>query len=474
MLVRTHLPGKGKKSHGSSTDLALSSFLIEGLYHLRHSGPLTVNAFGGLRYWYEKAPSIDAKLGRAIPHRARKDYRHPQDDEFITEAYCDISGGPWQILIGKQIVVWGETDIVRTADVVNPLDLRYSIPGIDFWEEIKQGLWMLRGFYKTGLPGDLLIECLFIPGDFRHLELPCEGSHWGISRAESSLYPRPAFGYGHWLLEKMRRDAPGWSLKKNYEWGLRIRGSTCTVDWTLLYFDTLSDTPTADPARALAFSMHYLRDSFRLPPGTAPHAPDFPGYRVFRYKRYKVLGGTAQIYAERLHGSIWRLEWFYEKGQHFNKARDGQTIGLAYDEVRRDSCGLGLAYADKFSIPFLTHRMFDDKQVELTLTLFYEKILGGVHDLVVDASRGHRTGASHSSAFIWNIMQPLCHQTLVFVFAGSYNPNGMYFLLPMFSYAPGNHWRWEAGAAVFGYRSSSAIHPYHDKDSIILRMRYEW
>ena len=40
--------------------------------------------------------------------------------------------------------------------------------------------------------------------------------------------------------------------------------------------------------------------------------PKFPGYKVFNYKRYEVLGGTAQTIIESLHGSEWRFEWFYK------------------------------------------------------------------------------------------------------------------------------------------------------------------
>lgn len=93
---------------------------------------------------------MDEQLKRAIPHRARKEYIATRDDDFLREAYLDVAGTSWHVRLGKQIVVWGETDIVRTADVVNPLDLRYSLPGIDTWEDIKDGLWMARFFYRSG------------------------------------------------------------------------------------------------------------------------------------------------------------------------------------------------------------------------------------------------------------------------------------------------------------------------------------
>ena len=272
----------------------------------------------------------------------------------------------------------------------------------------------------------------------------------------------------------MRRDAPGWSLKKNYELGLRVRGNTGNVDWTFIYFDTLSDTATANPEHYLRFAMEYMKGGIRSIIKGSSFSPEFPGYRIFRYKRYRVVGGTAQTYVERLHGSIWRLEWFYEKGQHFNRAEGGQLSGLVYDEVSRNCFGVSLNYSDKLKLPYATHKWFDDKQVEVSITFFYEKIFNYDSDLVVDASRGHRTGDSHSAIIIWNIIQPIQYQIWTLIFAGYYNPNGTYFLFPMVSYAPGNHWRWEMGAAVFGYRSNSAKHPYHDKDSIIFRVRFEW
>lgn len=474
MLARTHIPEKERGFHKSSIDFAQSSFLLEGLCRIRDQGGVTVNFFGGLRSWYEKAPAWDTELKRSIPHRARRDYLRPRGEEHVTEAYLDISQGPWQVLLGKQIVVWGETDLVRTADVVNPLDLRYSLPGIDFWEEMKQGLWMFRWIYRTGLPGSLLLETILIPGDFKYLQLPLEGTHWGMSPAVTSLNPGKGFGYGHWLLEKMRRDAPGWSLKDNYEWGLRVRGHTANVDWTLFCFDTLSDTATANPARALQFSLAYVSAGIRSRATGSSLNPGFPGYRVFRYKRYRVVGGTAQTFLQWLHGSIWRLEWFYESGQHFNKAAGGQLGGIIYDEVRRDSGGLGVNYADKYRIPWVTHAWFGDKQLEVSMTLYYEKIFNYRTDLVVDHARGHRIGESHAAFFIWNLIQPIRHNIWTFICAGYYNPNGIYFVLPLLSYAPGNHWRCEAGAAAFGDRLRDAQHPYRDKDSILLRVRYEW
>jgi len=474
LLIRSHIPSQEKPFHRSNASLIQSSALVEVLYRLDRAGGPDICFFTGLRYWYQKETAWDSELKKAVPRKTREDFVHTRNDEFLTEAYLDISGNNWQVLAGKQIVVWGETDIVRTADVVNPLDLRYSLPGIDFWEELKQGLWMIRGLWQSGLPGSLLFEAIFIPGDFRATHLPGEGTHWGPNPADTSLTPGDLPGYSHWLLEKMRRDEPKWRLRKNYEWGVRLRGYTWDIDWTLLYFNTLSDTATADPARVNRFTMSYIGAALRSLVSAKDVFLDFSGPDVFRYKRYQVIGGTAQTCIDRLHGSVWRVEWFYEIGRHYNLGEGGQWGGRVFDEVRKDAWGVGINYCDKFRIPGLTHRLFTDKQLEVSLTFFYEKISGYSSELILDPSRGHRIGSSHAAMITWSLVQPISHQTWTFIFSGLYNPNGMYFLFPMLSFAPGNHWRCEIGAYAFGYRSKRAKHPYHDKDSFLLRLRYEW
>ncbi len=96
--------------------------------------------------------------------RARHRYQGPYEraDDWINEMYADTYSGPWNIRMGKQIVFWSEVEMVRTIDRINPLDLRYTTPGIDPWDEMKLGLWMLRVFYTSDLPGQLVFEGIWI------------------------------------------------------------------------------------------------------------------------------------------------------------------------------------------------------------------------------------------------------------------------------------------------------------------------
>ncbi len=76
------------------------------------------------------------------------------------ELFFDVGfGGALENLslrIGKQQVVWGESDLFRSLDVVNPLDLRQNgFVGEDF-ADFRQPLWILKALYQLGDLGPAL------------------------------------------------------------------------------------------------------------------------------------------------------------------------------------------------------------------------------------------------------------------------------------------------------------------------------
>lgn len=66
-------------------------------------------------------------------------------DIGFSGALSDLS-----LRIGKQQVVWGESDLFRSLDIVNPLDLRQNgFVGEDF-ADFRQPLWIAKGLYHFG------------------------------------------------------------------------------------------------------------------------------------------------------------------------------------------------------------------------------------------------------------------------------------------------------------------------------------
>jgi hypothetical protein len=479
MYYRTQMNSAEYKTyHKTRLDYNRFSALLKAQFKIKDCYEESINFITALKYWYELAPVYDPKMRKgfspAVPEIDRNWYSRTQDRDYVSEAYIDYIRGPWNIRFGQQIVVWGETDIKRTVDIINPIDVRLGSPGVDAWEEIKLGLFMLRGTYQSQLPGNLLFEALYIPGDFRPARLPVEGTHYGPNPVDgkNGFYPYVPYGVTTWLFDQARKDAPGWELK-NYEYGLRVRGFSFNIDWTLLYYNGLYDAPIAlaDPLNDEFFS-NYISKGIIGSITKKPQKIKFSDKKCYKYPRYSMIGGTAQTVIPALHDSVWRLEWFYNHNEPYNRGTNADSSAL-YDDVKRDGFGMGLNYGDKFKMPW-THRFAQDKMMDVSLTFFYERVFNWDDDIIIaESGRGHRRGAAHSSEIAWNVQQFLFNQQFMIMFTGSYNPIGKYFLCPIFSYVPGNHWRWELGFPTYGSRTPSNK-GLHDKDSVLFRMRYEF
>ena len=184
-----------------------SIFALEGLFTLVDNGSWLVNFQNYVRYYYESAPDMDSHLRRQFSTRRRMHQKYQTNrydsDDWINEMYLDIYKGPWNIRLGKQVVAWSEVEMVQTIDKINPIDLRYATPGIQPFDEIKLGLWMFRGFYNSELPGNLIFEHIFIPGDFERTRTPFEGT-WGSRRpAPGQIKNAPGQGDAvYWMMDQ--------------------------------------------------------------------------------------------------------------------------------------------------------------------------------------------------------------------------------------------------------------------------------
>jgi len=486
--VRTEMNDREDPYHDSRFDYMQTAGLLEALYTVHDDQNYTIRLFGGVKGWWQKVPHFDEQVSRSMAHRDRKDYTLPRsfDDDILTEAYIDILKGPWQIRIGKQIVQWGQLDVNRVADVVNPLDLRFGVPGVDAWEEIKRGVTMIRAMYQSQLPGTLLFEFIFNPGDFKGFMLPYQGTHWGPDYSKNAQFnPGYEMGFFSWIDQKWKRDMPGWNLKENYEIGGRVQGYTFGTDWTLLIWNARADGPIANKNRVGAFAFQYVQAGLAsMLQGGGPEHPvrpgDWPSERIFKFKRYTTIGGTAQRPWDWLHNTTWDLEWFYEIGSPMNKG-DGGSSQSVTDEVRRDVLGTAIKVSDRWRLPKSVCELIQtDKKLEISFTLFREQIFNHDHDLVV-ADRYHRPRDSVTEACSLFLRQELWHTSWNFTFIGNYyfRTDG-WMAVPVMTYMfpenlLGGGLRADVGAKFYGRKRHKVIgNAYDSKDSIILRLRYEF
>jgi len=478
IYVRTAIPAKEQRFHDTNADEMLTSALINVLYKVKEDQCQTLNLFAGFKYYYDLAPATDHAQRSAIPGSQLSWYQKPKDEDIISEAYLEYIRGPFNIKIGKQIVIWGETDIKRTVDVVNPVDLRYGTPGVISWSEMKLGLWMIRGFYQSQLPGNLLFELIYNPGYFQGIRLPVEGTQWGPWPDTTSFNPGRGPGiYNYSVTEAWQKYQPKKWQMNNWQLGFRLRGFSYNIDWTLLYLNQLYPAPVAVPGAIYDYSLKYVIAGIRSVSDTNEFIRPDPYYgpRPYDWKRYQLFGGTMQTTIEPLHGSVWRLEYFYEYQAPYFKSTTGTTKGTIYDQVKRDTFGFGLNYSDKFLLPYIGRYWFNNQFLQVSLTAFYEKIFNYSRDMYIDPSRDHTYSCSSSKSISWNIMQQWDNAIWTFIFMGSYAPIGKWWMSPMIGYGPGNHWRIEGGPVI--YHSNNRFNHgsgFYDKDSVLIRIRYEF
>jgi len=472
----THGPAEGR-SH--RVDFLMTAAYIETLYNIKED-PFgwNVRFFTGLRYWWEKAPMINTQLRRNMWHRQRRRYITPRDFEvdMLTECYLDIQKGPWQVKVGKQIVIWGQNDIGRVADVVNPLRLTHGVPGVDTWEEVKQGLWMIRAFYQSNLPGNLLFEVLFNPADHKFGDpFGYVNTHWGDPYfADVIGAPGEEPGIGTYVQEQMRRDNPGWNTK-NYAFGGRIMGQTGNFNWSILAWNRLADTPIPN-AVGIAMGNPYAIAALN-PPFVFP---GFPEERAFEFKRYTTIGGTVMTEWPWLHYTTWDLEWFYEIGSPLAKSTDGKTSNI-FGSTRKDIYGFSLKVGDRFRMPdFMNNMLGTTKKVDWTFTYFYEKVLSHEHDLVLN-DRYHKQHDSVADGVSFWCKVELFNSSIAFVNISSYYfQTGGQMHVPTFVYyfptsVLNGGLRATVGVKIYMRPPHDAIYTNYDKkDSLILRLSYEF
>ncbi len=139
---------------------ALMNLLLEGDYKISDrlrfygSGLLTVD----WAYQLNSNRSSWEEKGFPKSHdRLNVDYL---DWQTVKEAHLTWTPGDFMFRVGKQIVVWGETDGFRLMDQINPLDQRRGFADVEFESTIIP-TWLLRANYAPKLQSDWLLDLGF-------------------------------------------------------------------------------------------------------------------------------------------------------------------------------------------------------------------------------------------------------------------------------------------------------------------------
>ena len=154
----------------------------------------------------------------------------------LWEFYVDVSRGPVFLRIGRQNLAWGETDVFRLLDSINPLDNTFGGVFEDL-DDRRIPLWMLRGSYSFGIVGpldSLTIEGFWVPGNWDAHVSPV--APYGTAYSPPlPLLPPPA---------QQRFVYPS-KVMSNSRWGVRLMGMLFGANFSLAHYKTFLDLPSA-------------------------------------------------------------------------------------------------------------------------------------------------------------------------------------------------------------------------------------
>jgi len=261
-----------------------------------------------------------------------EDLGHGSELKFenrLREAYVDLRFKqiPLSLRLGRQQIVWGETDNFRLLDRVNSLDLTWHLQQ-ESWDEQRIPYWMVKGLLDTGRIGplsDTFIEAYWNPGDWypnKRVFLPRPWSApvtdpLKLSVVQSAFGTEDLFGSSRLFGQGNYKRNP----QDNSQFGIRFNAVTPqSIQFTINYFyqrwaggddgtDSASIRAVLDPAQANAAVAGCHTPGARC---ELPIEATYPYVHTF--------GLSANYSDEELTQTVYRIETIYEMGVPFSDA----------------------------------------------------------------------------------------------------------------------------------------------------------
>jgi hypothetical protein len=216
-------------------DLSVLKHSVDILYPLK---ALKIDAKYRLvgRFMYEGVYDYGPQMFQDVKERDKENITKFSQQYDLWEFYFDFSRGPWFLRIGKQNLAWGETDMFRLLDYINPLDNTFGGSFEDL-DDRRIPLWMLRGNYDLGRLGpiaSLMVEGFWVPG--------------GLDARVAPIAPlgTPYAGPLPVEFESFLRVYTPDKTLSNSRWGVKLQGLVGTsLNLSVAHYKTFLDTPAA-------------------------------------------------------------------------------------------------------------------------------------------------------------------------------------------------------------------------------------
>ena len=190
----------------------------------------------------------DLSLGAARALRFESTFREVYSD-------VELADIPLTLRLGRQMIVWGESDNLRILDRTNALDATWHGGGVgqETWDDLRIPYWMIRATYNLGRVdtfagslSDVFLETYWVPGLWTPLKFGnTPGRPWSFPFA-NAFGGSPTGGNFKLLKGTVlgRRGDYNKNVSENSQVGVRLGGTTpsgLTLTLNYLYQRTAHD-----------------------------------------------------------------------------------------------------------------------------------------------------------------------------------------------------------------------------------------
>ena len=298
----------------------------DSVYDFRPGPRLEVHPYKGRAGRDASLSDLNGRAARAL-----------RFDSTFREVYTDVELAklPLTLRLGRQMVVWGESDNLRMLDRTNALDATWhgSGVGLETWDDLRIPYWMIRATYNLGQIGrvsDAFLETYWVPGLWFPLKLGyTPGRPWSFPFA-NPFAGSPTGGNFRLLNGSVlgRQGDYDKSIGENSQVGVRLGGTTpsgLTLTLNYLYQRTAHD----DGVNTASLRG---RNQCRLGTARCPTARDVAAANAAlmargilpaeAYYPYTHTVGFSASYADDTYTEgVFRMETIYEFGKPFADKR---------------------------------------------------------------------------------------------------------------------------------------------------------
>jgi hypothetical protein len=117
--------------------------------------PAVKSATFNARYRFRADPvwSLRESYRNHYDKQLRKSFLFPENgfrDIFLDLDFGKVGPGGLSMRIGNQQIVWGESDLYRSIDVINPLRIDQNQPVGEKFDEFRSPIWAVKWLYNIG------------------------------------------------------------------------------------------------------------------------------------------------------------------------------------------------------------------------------------------------------------------------------------------------------------------------------------